>query len=229
MNNHEYIYSVNLFDDKNYEVYNKLKNISHTKSIRKKEYLYMTRDNVDSVYIILKGILVLYGVDKMYNEKIFFLLNAGTIVNDDVLYNEEVSTNCYAFKDSVVMCIDKHQLHELMSQDQDVMEYIFRSISNKLTKTYRQLKNSNTTVNIEKRLCSKLWKLAKDYGITTSDGVIIDINISTIFLSKMLGTTRESVSRNLKKLCLKNLITYNKKKIIIKDMQILMDYIKSDD
>lgn len=228
MNNHEYLYAVNVFDEKYKLVYDKLKSIAVEKSFKKNQHIFMVRDVVEYIYIVKKGIVTLYGIDKNYNEKIYFLLKTGDFVNDDIVINNEGSTSAYAFSDCELLCIKKSEIFELMHRNIDVMEFMFRSNINKLTRTYRQLKNSSTTISIDKRLGSKLWKLAKDFGENNENGIAINVNVNTIFLAKMLGTTRETVSRSMKKLCDKGIIVPNHTRIIIKDLDKLMKYIKSE-
>lgn len=228
MRNHEYLYSVNLYDDKNKRVAKKIEEIATVKKFLKDEYIFMFRDKVDFIYIIKSGVVTIYGIDNSYNEKILFLLNRGSIINDDVLVNNETSTSANVFEDCTLLCIEKSQLFNLMSEDVEVMEFMFKSSTNKLTRVYRQLKNSGTTIGIDKKLCSKLWKLSKDYGYKTDLGIVINVNINTIFLSKMLGTTRETISRNITKLVKEDILLLDQSKIVIRDIDKLVEYIRDD-
>lgn len=74
-----------------------------------------------------------------------------------------------------------------------------------------------------KRLAAKLWKLSRTYGVKTKEGVLIDLNLSIIYLADMFGTTRETVLRAISNLIKLGLIEY-KKKIIVKDIDELLIY-----
>ncbi len=228
MNSHEFLYKVNIFELQNSDILQAISSIASEKKFAKDSHIYMVRDEVEFIYIVKSGVVATYGVDKNYNEKIFFLLNDGNIINDDCVVNAEASTSCYAFTDCELLCINKNDLLALMSNNQNVNHYIIQSITNKLTRCYRQLKNSSTTIGLDKKLCSKLWKLAKDYGYETPQGVTLSINVNTVFMAKMLGTTRETVSRTITKLCNNGILLMDKGKIIIKDKRKMMQYIKED-
>ncbi len=228
MRNHEYLYSVNLYDDKNVEVAKEIEKLAVLKKVRKDEYIYMFRNKVDFIYIIKKGIVTIYGLDNSYNEKVLFLLNRGSVLNDDSLVNTEISTSAYVFEDCELLCIEKTKLLELMSSNSKVMEFMFKSSTNKLTRVYRQLKNSGTTIGVDRKLCSKLWKLSKDYGEKTDIGIVINININTIFLAKMLGTTRETISRTISKLIKEDILFMHQSRIVIKDLDNLVRYIRDE-
>ena len=80
---------------------------------------------------------------------------------------------------------------------------------------------------MEKRLAAKLWKLSKDYGIETENGVVINMNISVTYLADLLGSKRETISRALKILLNENLIEYDNKKIKIINQEKLAQFFKS--
>lgn len=228
MRNHEYLYTVNLYDEKNAHVAKKIEAIATEKKYSKDEYVFMFRDKVDFIYIIKSGVVTIYGIDNCSNEKILFLLNRGSIINDDILVNKETSTSANVFEECTLLCIEKSKLFNLMNEDIAVMEFMFKSSTNKLTRVYRQLKNSGTTIGIDKKLCSKLWKLSKDYGYKTDLGIVINININSIFLAKMLGTTRETISRTIAKLVKQDILMMHQSKIVIKDLDLLAKYTKDD-
>ncbi len=55
---------------------------------------------------------------------------------------------------------------------------------------------------------------------------VIKLNITVTYLSEMLGSSRETISRALKELKNKELIYYEGKKIIIKDRNKLSEFFK---
>ncbi|MCU7212244.1 Crp/Fnr family transcriptional regulator [Turicibacter sanguinis] len=61
----------------------------------------------------------------------------------------------------------------------------------------------------------------------TSDGYVIDIPLSVVYLSQLVGAQRETVSRALKKLIDAGLVRYEHKKIYISDLKALGDYHKT--
>ena len=84
-----------------------------------------------------------------------------------------------------------------MMNDFELTKIVISSLSIKVRRLYRQLKNS-TPIKVEKRVAAKLWKLSKDYGIEVEDGTVIDMNISITYLADMFGAPRETISRALK-------------------------------
>ena len=99
------------------------------------------------------------------------------------------------------------------------------SLSIKVRRLYRQLKNT-TPLKIEKKVAAKLWKLAKDYGVTTEDGILIDLNITITYLADLFGSQRETISRALGQLEDLKLIKFINKKIVIIDKDKLSYFFK---
>ena len=113
-----------------------------------------------------------------------------------------------------------------MESDFQLTKAVIESLSNKVRRMYRQLKNTPSSIKIEKKLVAKIYKLGKDYGISCNNGTMIDMKISITYLADLLGSQRETVSRSIKILQDKKLFYYKDKKIFIPDLQELSDYFK---
>ena len=70
-------------------------------------------------------------------------------------------------------------------------------------------------------LFSILIRFSNSYGVKTEDGIKIKAKLSNIDLAEYTGTTPETISRVLKTIKEDNLITYNKKHIVIKDIEYM--------
>lgn len=75
-------------------------------------------------------------------------------------------------------------------------------------------------------MAAKLLKLSWDHGVEDEDGVRIDMNLTVTYLAEMLGSKRETVSRQVKKLNEQGLIMVKKNKFIIPDQEKLSKYFK---
>ena len=60
----------------------------------------------------------------------------------------------------------------------------------------------------------------------TEKGTLIDMNLSITYLADMLGSKRETVSRQAKKLTELQLISMEKNHVSIPDMEKLREYFK---
>ena len=116
----------------------------------------------------------------------------------------------------------------LMEKDFELNLLVLRSLSKKVRRTQRQALNLGR-LKTGQRIASRLWKLSRDYGILQKDGsILIDLPINQSDIGAMVGTSRETVSRFIKKLENENILFLKGHKILIKDRDALLDYVKSE-
>ena len=113
--------------------------------------------------------------------------------------------------------ISKETFLKLMEKDCSLTQAILSDYEQKLFRMSHQLKNTLGCIYLERKLASKLWKLARDFGVPVDKGIYIDIAFSITELADFLGTPRESTSRALKKLVEKGLVEMDGKRIYVID------------
>ena len=219
------ISNLSIFNNLNTTTIQNLKCKATKLKLVKGNLLFFEKDVVTSVYIVLEGKVSLFRTLAEDHKKIFFILNEGETINEVIFDNLPASVSCEAFEDSIILALNKTDLLNIMSTDFQLTVNIINHMSKKIRRLYRQLKNT-VPIKVDKRVAAKLWKLSKDYGIEVEDGTLIDLNISIEYLSHMLGSARETVSRCLKKLEKNGLIKFEFKKIIVINRENLSKYFK---
>jgi CRP-like cAMP-binding protein len=195
--------------------------------IPKGTHLFWDKEMNQTLYIVISGFVSLYKINSQGERKTIFLLGKGDVVNEEVLQNMPASINCEAFEPSLLLCFGKMELLSVMRHDFALTKAIFDSLALKNRRLYRQLKNTSNSLHGEKRIAAKLWRLSKDYGISDGDGTLINMEISVTYLADMLGSRRETVSRQLKHLTEQGLIQVQKGRIVIPDRNALSVFFKS--
>lgn len=219
------INSLDLFKNLNEETKEELIEIGESKCYLKGSHLFRDKEEVNKIYVVYNGKVSLYKLNESAQKKIIFILGENSIINAVVLDDLPASINCEVFENAEILVFDKYRFEEIMKKDFELTKIIISSLTKKVRRTYRQLKNS-TPIKVEKRVAAKLWKLSKDYGVQVKEGTLIDLNISITYLADMFGTPRETISRAIKLLQQKELIIYENKKIIVKDREVLSDFFK---
>ena len=108
------------------------------------------------------------------------------------------------------MVLPAERFIQVMDKDGRLAREVMGAMALKIRRLYRQLKNTTNALSGEKRLAAKLFKLGKDYGVCSGDGIMIDMNLSITYLADMLGSKRETVSRQVKRLTELGLINMEK-------------------
>ncbi|MGG7058296.1 Crp/Fnr family transcriptional regulator [Clostridium tertium] len=214
-----------LFDKLREETKEALSEFGETKCYLKGSHIFMDKEKVNKIYIVYTGKVALYKLNEYAHKKVIFILSNGAIINAVVLDDLASSINCEIFEKAEILSFEKERFEELMRSDFELTKLVISSLTIKVRRLYRQLKNS-TPIKVEKRVAAKLWKLSKDYGIKVEKGILIDLNISITYLADMFGTPRETISRALKILQENDLIIFENKRIIIKDKDNLSKFFK---
>ncbi|QHQ63218.1 helix-turn-helix domain-containing protein [Anaerocolumna sedimenticola] len=194
--------------------------------IEKGQHLFLDKEEVKSIYILIKGRASLYKLNSLGEKKVIFVYGEGNMLNEVMFQDLPASINCEMLEDSIVLVMPVSRLWHVMENDSGLTKAVLDSMALKIRRLYRQLKNTTNDLNGEKRLAAKLYKLSKDYGIKQEDGICIDLNLTITFLAEMLGSKRETVSRQAKKLVDMQLLIIQKNKFIIPDQQKLNEFFK---
>lgn len=200
--------------------------IAKRQILKKGEILFLEKDRVNKFYAVLYGKTSMYRLSSNGQKRVFFLLGEGDLLNEVVFDDLPVSVVCEAFEKTEIIEFGKDDFLKIMAQDFKLTMNILNSIGRKQRRLYRQLKNT-LPIGMEKRLAAKLWKLSKDHGISSGDWKYIDMNISATYLSYMLGTSRESVSRAMKVLAAMDAVKWLDRKLYVKE-EILLHYYRCE-
>ena len=170
------------------------------------------------IFFILDGKVQIYTLTKCGKKKILFILGRDNIANDSIVYPSRV-----IFCETMELCrfylIRRELLLSLMEKDFLLTKALLEYQERKVFRLEHQLQNTVGSIYLERRLASKLWKLARDFGRQTDKGMLIDMDLSVTFLADLLGVPRETTSRVCKRLANQGLIFMEKKKIYIPDME----------
>lgn len=196
--------------------------------MEKNETIFLDKDRVNQVYIVLTGKVDLYKIAESGQKKVMFILDQGSLINEVILDDLPASVSCESFEKGKLLVLGKNDFEKCMENDFQLTKNVLNSLSIKVRRLYRQMKNTST-LNMEKKLAAKLWKLSKDYGQEVDGGVVINLKITITYLADMFGCARETTSRALKKLEDLELIKTKGRRIIIPDRRELAKYFKNCD
>lgn len=197
------------------------------KRYKKGEHLFLDRDEVESIYFLIEGIASLYKLNTQHEKKVIFIFGKGDCLNEVILQRHMSSLNCEFLSDVEILEVSSQQLLKIMSKDFQLCRNIISSMAFKIRRLYHQLKNTSNSVRLDKQIASKLWKLSRDFGVETPEGIEINFNLTISYLADMLGSKRETVSRQLKILSEKKLIIIKRNRFIVTDRDNLLKYFRN--
>lgn len=204
----------------------KLETFGRLKKLAKGESLFVDKQKVENLYIVVSGMVSLYKSNSLGENKVIFVYGKGKTLNEVILNGLPASINCEAMSDALILVIPVPQLLEVMEQDFGLTKAIMDAMSIKIRRLYRQLKNTSNIIRMDKKIAAKLWKLSMDYGKPCGEGTEIDMNLTITYLADMMGSKRETISRQLKLLTDEGLVIYKNNRFIIPSSEKLSEYFK---
>ncbi|WP_017416004.1 Crp/Fnr family transcriptional regulator [Clostridium tunisiense] len=212
-----------LFQQVKEETILELVNKCNVVKLQKGEVLFLERDEVNNIYIILEGKVTMYRTTSDGQKRIIYVLTHGTIINEAIFDGITASICCEGYENTQLISINKEDILKIMEKDFQFTKIIINSMSKKIRRLYRQLKNT-AVIRVDKKVAAKLWKLSMDYGKPYDDETIIDLKITITYLAEMLGHPRETISRALKTLEGQGLVKYLDKKFIVNQQKLIEYY-----
>ncbi|MCR3759219.1 Crp/Fnr family transcriptional regulator [Clostridium felsineum] len=203
-----------------------LENYGSLKRIKKGEHIFRDKDQVSVIYIVIEGLAALYKINSVGEKKVIFVFGKGKMLNEVIFQEMFASVNCEVLEEALILCFPKDKLIKIMEKDFELTKAILDSMAIKIRRLYRQLKNTTNSIRGDKKIAAKLWKLSGDYGIKVKEGIKINMELSITYLADMLGSKRETVSRQLKILSEKNLVILKRNEFIIPNREKLNNYFK---
>lgn len=197
-----------------------------TRNYAKGERLFSDKEAVSAIFIVVSGLASIYKLSASGEKKIIFIAGPDEILNESFEDELTASATCEAAEKLTVLCFNKKKFRELMRADFELARAVLASLSIKVRRLYRHLKNTTGSVRGDRRIAAKLWKLSRDYGVPVAAGVKIDLKLSVTSLADMLGAKRETVSRQLKTLGELELISTGGGYFVVTDRDRLADYFK---
>ncbi len=203
-----------------------LYSIGTIKPVEKDTYIFQQGTNAKAIYMVLSGMIKISMVTAEGKELVLRLCDPNSIIGELSLYYEHSKflLNAKVLEAGEVLVIDKDRLElELTTNSELTFEYM--KWSNDHMRKF-QMKIRDLFLNGKKgALYSTLIRFANSYGIHYENGILIDKVLTNQELAKFCPTTRENVNRMLNELRKLDVISIQKRKILIQDMQYIKDAI----
>lgn len=203
-----------------------LLNESMIVSYKKKEVIFHSRSRTEFVYFVLSGEVMLYNLTKHGNRKVIFILGKGHLLNQSIVSKKTNALFGEAACSAHVLKIPENVFLGLMDQSRELTYAVLREYERNLWRMGHQLKNTTGNMQTERKIAAKLWKLGRDFGVKTEEGVMVDIDLTITLMADLVGVPRENVSRACKVLTDRGLIRYGNKRFVLTDFDGLAEFYK---
>ncbi len=195
-------------------------NLGNIINFKNKGTLFLQGDEGECIYIIKSGSVFISTLSDDGQEVLIQTLYEGDIFGEIAVFDKEPRTaSASAEKNTSLISIDGKKFLKFLNQK----PYIYINIINLLCKRLRwssKLVESFVFADSMERLLVRLIYLAEYHG--KKNNAVIDISQDD--LAKMLGLSREIVNKKLQELQTKKLLTLERKKITIHNIEDLITF-----
>lgn len=207
MNPEEFLRQVSLFHSLRPEDIQRLCSSIRTQSLEKGEVLFRKGSKGTVLYIIKKGRIKIVLPSRSGDEVILAIFSETDFFGEMALLDGiPRSADAVALEASELFILSRSDFLTFLMDNRNAIQSILASLSMRLRKTDDHLEDT-CFLNISGRFAKKLIELAETYNPEDDGPLSIDLDLTQSELASMIGATRESVNKELRRLREKGLIT----------------------
>ena len=186
------------------------------KCFKKGERIDLNPGQRGDVYFIKSGAAKIIGNYDSGEEDIKYLVNRGEIFGILNLIEGENTNDCIvAIEDSLICIIDSETLEQMMIQNSNLNNHLFKLAGLRIQKLERKLE-ALIFKNAETRIKEFVTEYLIDFGEESGDTLIAKSMLSNNDIGKLTSTSRQTVNKVLNKLKSNGYIDFDKNKMFIK-------------
>lgn len=188
----------------------------------KENFIYFSQDPSDHVYLIKSGRIKIGSYSDDGKEIIKAILQPGEIFGELALVGEERRGDfAQAIDKDVEICpLTVVDMSELMKRSQQLSLQITQLIGFRLLKAERKIE-SLVFKDSRTRIIEYLYELGKDRGEKVGFEVLVKNFFTHQDIANLTATSRQTVTTVLNDLRDKNLINFDRKRLLIRDLEDL--------
>ena len=162
--------------------------------------IIMAEEEGDTLFVIHRGQVKVSIVSEDGREVILSMLGAGDFFGEmSLLDGNPRSANVTTMQETEIVMIRRADFLRLIQNTPQIAVKLLSVLAGRLRKTDRKIEGLALS-DVTGRITQTLLQLAEEQGVPTPEGILIRNRPTHQDLANMSGTTRETVSRVLKRL-----------------------------
>ncbi len=211
----DFLRNVSLFESLDQQELEALSDVAFTRTFSKDNVIILAEEEGDTLFILKKGQVKVSIVSEEGREVILSLLGPGSVFGElSLLDGKPRSANVVATEETDLLMLRRADFLQLIYKTPQIATALLAELATRMRKTDRQIEGL-ALLDVTSRISDTLLQLATEQGAETTDGVTIESRPTQQELANMSGTTRETVSRVLKRLEGQGYINRNGRNITI--------------
>jgi CRP/FNR family transcriptional regulator len=178
-------------------------------------------DPASAFYLVKQGRVKIYKVAADGREQVLSILGDGQIFGDVPVFDGgPYPATAATMADTEIYQIKREDFEDFVRRHPEVALKLLRVLGQRLRQSMALIRDLSFK-QVPHRLAGLLLRLGRDYGSKTDSGTLIDMKLSRQEIAEIVGTSRETVTRELKKMESAGMLQLKGRKIIIADEEML--------
>jgi CRP/FNR family transcriptional regulator, cyclic AMP receptor protein len=193
--------------------------------LRKEELLFAEGDPSEGMYVVQSGAIKVFKMAETGREQVLVIERAGSTVGElPVFDGGNLPASAAAIDDSSLLFLPKREFLSLCRQNSEVAFAVIRSLAWRF-RYMTSLVEELSLKEVSHRLARFLRDRAISMGVRTRRGVEFPLEETNQQIAAEIGTVRDLVSRNLRRLVDRKIIKMERRKVIVLNMADLEEQI----
>lgn len=176
----------------------RLVKFAKTKRVEARETVFCKADAGQQMFAIISGRVKMSTLSEDGKEMVFGILGPGEIFGEiSLLDGKERTATITAIEPSELLVIERRDFIPFLEKYPEVAIRLLAVLALRLRMT-DELFEDTLFRNLPSRLAKKLLTLAKHYGRETGSGTEIGLKLSQTEIGSLVGTSRESVNKQMR-------------------------------
>lgn len=221
-----YLENFNLFTSLNQDSMMELNKMVKEKEIEKNQPIYFPNEPSNSIYFLKTGRVKISRYSDDGKEMIMAFINPGEVFGEMAYLGEEERTDiAITVEPSFICAINKNDFAQFIEKNPTLNLRLTRLIGLKL-KSYSERIEDLVFKDSKQRVISFLLKLAEDNGKKVGEQIFVKPFLKHQDIADLTACARQTVNDVLTDLREKKIIDFDRKKLIINDINALKSFLK---
>ena len=174
--------------------------VSHARTLAAGAELFHKGDRGMQIFVILRGRLKVVTTSAEGDDIVFGIMDPGEVFGELALLADTGgvrTATVVAMDDCELLVLDRREFVPFLRAHPDAAIRLLETLAERLRRISEFVEDT-MFLNLPSRLAKKLLALAEAYGKESPEGLWIDLEVSQEELGDFVGTTRESINKQLR-------------------------------
>jgi len=198
-------------------------NDHNVKSFKKGEYIYMPEQASDKIYFINQGRVKIGSINEAGKEITKAILNDGEVFGELSIIGENKRRDfAYAMEDCKVCTITTNEMQSLIKDHNNLNLFLMKVMGSRVLEMEQRLE-SLVFKDSRTRIVQYIIDMVNKNGQRVGYEWVVRKFITHQEIANLTATSRQTVTTILNELRNKNLLTFDRKRLLVRDLEKLTE------